>query len=477
MDAGPKGRSGGSPRDDSVDARKLPDVVRPQHEETIQSRTRLDTRVETPINVRYGWCPVAGRVMYGLWQGDIPVVAAVVYLRAYDDESTNALRRRAYALLPFFRWLDAHHIALSGFDTAAAQLYKHSLKRRVNLKEHAWLHDLREPQSLRRHAYIVSEAQSEGRAIARSTANAYLGAVYDLACFWGLPIAVPAAHEVMCKRGTGSLAHLSYRVSRRPALFRIRVRRRRPAPRRGLPPDLLCAVWAALERGVPRPSALLVRPTKTPKQRQRRRRAEIAFLKRRIRYYRDKAIWALMLASGCRIGEIVLVRRDDLDRRAGYLRLVYRAEDAHLGDLKTGPDDIYVGHNARFIAHIDEWETLGLTAVSALRRLQDADCSPEHPMLFSKLDGMPLTRHAIRRLFKRLDKQCGVTQAGLRFSPHITRHTIATVLRSAGVPLHVRQAFLRHRRSATTDDYGYMHDKVVRDSLARFWASGMGAMP
>jgi integrase len=88
--------------------------------------------------------------------------------------------------------------------------------------------------------------------------------------------------------------------------------------------------------------------------------------------------------------------------------------------------------------------------------------------LFGEPLGRPLSYDAVAKLVTRLRRRTGI-----EFTPHVLRHTRATELIRAGVPIEIVSQMLTHR-SVTTTSQTYVHLGVedVRAELVRagVWA-------
>jgi site-specific recombinase XerD len=184
-------------------------------------------------------------------------------------------------------------------------------------------------------------------------------------------------------------------------------------------------------------------------------------------YFRDRAIWTFMLMTGVRKGELVGIRWDDINRNLGMVYLMNRPEDAWLGNLKTGPGEIFVTSNNPYWRFLDEWLMEGRWI--AEQRLKAAGLE-DHDMLFCNRDGGPLTPAAVENLFARLKQACGFSD-DVFFSPHVTRHTTATTMLNNGMGEEEVQKFLRHRSLESTRIYAKVSTERVRESLQKFWDS------
>ena len=132
---------------------------------------------------------------------------------------------------------------------------------------------------------------------------------------------------------------------------------------------------------------------------------------------RNLAIFALMLDSGLRLGEVVFARRDKL-----------RLNDFALIVLGKGNKERTVGY--------------GENTAAILRRYLEL-CPPAEA-LFLKTDEdgnfLPITEHTVRDVFKVLKKYSGVP----RIHPHLLRHTFATRYLQNGGDLITLQMLLGH---------------------------------
>lgn len=83
--------------------------------------------------------------------------------------------------------------------------------------------------------------------------------------------------------------------------------------------------------------------------------------------------------------------------------------------------------------------------------------------LFSEPVGRPLRYDAVAKLVTRLRPRTGI-----EFTPHVLRHTRATYLIRAGVPIEIVSTMLTHRSVVTTAET-YIHLGVddVRAELVR----------
>jgi integrase/recombinase XerD len=146
---------------------------------------------------------------------------------------------------------------------------------------------------------------------------------------------------------------------------------------------------------------------------------------------RDRAMLETLYATGMRVSELVGLKLSQLNRDAGFIRVLGKGGKERLVPL---------GEEAL------TWLTRYLAeARSALigRRQTDA--------LFVTMRAAGMTRQAFWHNLKRLARRAGVDETAL--SPHTLRHAFATHLLNHGADLRVVQMLLGHADLSTTQIY------------------------
>lgn len=168
---------------------------------------------------------------------------------------------------------------------------------------------------------------------------------------------------------------------------------------------------------------------------------------------RDRFLFALLAETGMRIGQALGLRHSDFVSRRREVTIVPRGDNTNGARAKTRTE-------------------AGLPVSAPLVRLYsdymhveygDLDCDYVFVNLFAEPVGRPLRYQAVAKLVERLRARSGVL-----FTPHMLRHTRATELIRAGVPIEVVSKMLTHRSVATTSEI-YVHLSVqdVRAELIR----------
>ncbi|MFN8821100.1 MAG: site-specific integrase [Betaproteobacteria bacterium] len=161
---------------------------------------------------------------------------------------------------------------------------------------------------------------------------------------------------------------------------------------------------------------------------------------------RDFAMLTLMLRLGLRAGEVCALALDDIDWSAG--ELLIRGKGHRLERLPL-PEDV------------------GQALSAYLQRGRPATAQGRKVFVRVRAPHRALSSGGVSRAVV-----AAATRAGLgRVGAHVLRHTVATEMVRAGVPLPDIGQVLRHRRLTTTAIYAKV-DRVGLRQLARRWPGG-----
>ncbi len=164
----------------------------------------------------------------------------------------------------------------------------------------------------------------------------------------------------------------------------------------------------------------------------------------RLERSRNLAIVGLMLLAGLRRGEVLRLGFADVDPVVGTIS-VLRGKGVHGGKDRTA----YMPEQLRAIltAYIRERAAAGRT----------------HPEFVSSLRGnVGISSSVLRNVFRTL-----CSASGVHASPHMLRHTYATLLRQSGVPDRVLMELLGHASLAMTYRYAHVYAEEVRANAER----------
>ena len=153
----------------------------------------------------------------------------------------------------------------------------------------------------------------------------------------------------------------------------------------------------------------------------------------------SRTILALLPATGLRIGEITALRRSQVKQIDGRLLLVFRGKG-------------------------DEERTVPLSrAAEGILREYLAFAKPGR-WLFTGYSGAPIGPHAVRKHTRRIAAEVPDLEG---LSPHILRHTFATMALRRGVDLRRLQALLGHKSIVTTQRYLHPDVSDLQDAMDR----------
>jgi integrase/recombinase XerD len=142
----------------------------------------------------------------------------------------------------------------------------------------------------------------------------------------------------------------------------------------------------------------------------------------------------LLVSVGLRVGELVQLRASDFDSETGALRVRGK------------------GRRERYVFVVDAPLRGTITPL--------ADHSPEE-WIFHQ-NGEPWSTQRFRRRLKLFAAEAGLKRA---VTPHMLRHTCATLLLEDGVDLRFLQRLLGHESIATTVIYAHVGDAALKRAL------------
>jgi integrase/recombinase XerD len=150
----------------------------------------------------------------------------------------------------------------------------------------------------------------------------------------------------------------------------------------------------------------------------------------------------LMVSTGIRVGELCKLRIEDLSPDAGSVRIHGKGSRDRIAYIS---DANLCGRLQHFIE-------------------QRRECAGSCRSLFVNRNGLPMKPQSIRSRLRRHASEVGLSR---RVTPHMLRHTAATLLIETGVDIRFVQRLLGHSSIATTEIYTHVSDEALRTTLAR----------
>jgi integrase/recombinase XerC len=154
---------------------------------------------------------------------------------------------------------------------------------------------------------------------------------------------------------------------------------------------------------------------------------------------------ALLLATGMRVGELAMLRLGDVDAVAGRLTIFGK------------------GSRERTVFVTDAGLRVELRAYVAARHSDASSVFAESRLLVDDR-ARPLSAARIRHAITGLGRTAGIAR---HLTPHMLRHTAATMLLESGTDIRFVQRLLGHRSIVTTQIYTHVSDRALRTALAR----------
>lgn len=155
----------------------------------------------------------------------------------------------------------------------------------------------------------------------------------------------------------------------------------------------------------------------------------------------EHALIEFMFATGCRIGEVHGVDRDqiDWDRRAVLV-------------MGKGSKEREVYFGARCAL----W----------LKRFLAGRTDGEPALFSTTVSPRRMSTWQMRKIVKGLANRCGL---GRKVSPHVMRHTLATTLLNQGADLVAVQSILGHDKPETTQRYAHLSGARRQEEYRRWF--------
>jgi integrase/recombinase XerD len=156
---------------------------------------------------------------------------------------------------------------------------------------------------------------------------------------------------------------------------------------------------------------------------------------------RDIAVLETLFATGARVAEVCHLRDEDVDLRRGRVRILGK------------------GSRERILLLCDDEV---LSSMKDYRALWEPEAADNGYFFHNRLKGR-LSEQSVRIMLRRAATGAGV---GGKVTPHMLRHSVATLLLEEGVDIRYIQSMLGHTSITTTQIYTEVRDGHQRRVLA-----------
>ena len=153
---------------------------------------------------------------------------------------------------------------------------------------------------------------------------------------------------------------------------------------------------------------------------------------------RNKCIFEVLLATGCRVSELVNIKLNDIDLSNNEIRVLGKGKKTRI---------VYLGSYA--VDSINNY----LNVRSELLKNKNSD------YLFLNHLGNKITTRGIRDI---IDKILFKSSSNLKITPHTFRHSFATMLLNEGCDLKSVQELLGHVSLNTTSIYTHVSNEELK---------------
>lgn len=161
---------------------------------------------------------------------------------------------------------------------------------------------------------------------------------------------------------------------------------------------------------------------------------------RRETMVRDIAVLETLFATGARVAEVCSLKSEDVDLGRGRIRILGKGARERIVQL----------------CHPE--------AIAAVREYKRQVRDHELLWFFSNRSGRRLSEQSVRTMLRRHAVAAGLH---LHVTPHMLRHSVATLLHEEGVDIRYIQHLLGHRSIATTQIYTEVGEVSQRRMLLR----------
>jgi len=155
---------------------------------------------------------------------------------------------------------------------------------------------------------------------------------------------------------------------------------------------------------------------------------------------RDAAVIEVLFATGIRVGELTALQLGDYRRSAGEFLIRGKGARQRLAIVSDRVTREIVD---KYVAARDQLSTRATA-------------------FFLGNTGRPLTTQAVAGILRRVAKSAGLDR---HITPHMMRHTVATLLLRNGADLRIVQEFLGHASITTTERYTHISKRHLETAL------------
>lgn len=199
--------------------------------------------------------------------------------------------------------------------------------------------------------------------------------------------------------------------------------------------------WAHTEEYIAKNPARSIKSIKYEfKERQALTQLELEYLRSACRTIRDKAILEFLYSTGCRVSELIGVKKSDIDWHDNTVHLFGKGRKHRTGYL-----------NAKAEVAIKDY-------------LSSRSDRNEYLFVSERAPHDKITKNSIESVIRIIADR---SRIGKRITPHVIRHTTATQAINSGMPVEDISKLLGHASVATTMIYAKPNGSKVQSEHTR----------
>ncbi len=155
---------------------------------------------------------------------------------------------------------------------------------------------------------------------------------------------------------------------------------------------------------------------------------------------RDIAVLELLFATGMRVSELCSISTETINMNNGTIRIYGKGAKERI--IQIGNPDVRAAVKRYYVAFSEQIQGTG--------------------WLFVNRQGNHLSDHSVRNMINGYATRAGIEQ---HITPHMFRHSFATLLLEEDVDIRYIQQLLGHSSITTTQIYTHVTSKKQRDIL------------
>lgn len=160
--------------------------------------------------------------------------------------------------------------------------------------------------------------------------------------------------------------------------------------------------------------------------------------------YRDCLVLETLFNTGMRVQEMCNLKMSDYDMKTGIIKFVGKGSKERICYITA---ENYPGLYLRYVNLRNDF-----------LKTKGCNCSN----IFVNRFGGPLSAQSVRAIISKYTEAAGIQK---HVTPHVFRHSFATLLMEQGVNLRYIQEYLGHETILTTQRYLHINQKAAQDTL------------